>query len=138
MQSFRLSRTEYTKFHLAAFFALKSLHGLAVGYFFPHESRVVHLNYSVTRHKSHFFRRSSRYHAVHVYRIVLYSELYAYTAEVSLQFRVHFLQILGRDIRRVWVQFRKNQRHGFFYHVFHIHCIHIRVVDYSQQSVNLV
>ena len=138
MKQVLFARTINAQFHLAAFFTFQAFHGFTVCHNLTDKSRIIYFHNTVTCHQTHFFRGTALNDAVYMDGIVLNSKLDTDTAETTFQIGVYSFQVLGRNIRRMRVEFRKNLRHGFFHQFAHVYRIDILVVDNAQQRIQLV
>ena len=138
MQDFLLALAHDTELHFAALRTFQALHRFVVGHNLAHESRVVDFHNAVARHDAYLFGRTTGNDIADVNGVLLNGELHTDTAEATSQVVVHGLQVLGRDIGRVGVQFSQNLWHGIFYQFAHVHGVHILVIDDAEQAVQLV
>ena len=138
MKQVLFARTVNTQFHLAAFFTFQTFHGFTVCHNLTDKSRIIYFHNTVACHQTHFFRGTALNDAVYMNGIVLNGKLDTDTAETTFQIGVYSFQVLGRNIRRMRVEFRKNLRHGFFHQFAHVYRIYILVVDDAQQRIQLV
>ena len=122
------------EFHGGAFGTPQVFHYPFVAYAFAHESGIVDGNNAVAGQYAHFFGRAAGDNANHVDRIVQNIELYTNTAERTFQLLVDALQIFGRDIGRVGIEFAQYFRHDILYKFVSVYRIDVLLFDTLQQA----
>ena len=138
MQNFRLALTLDAHIHLGAFLASQMLeYEIPVGVL-AGGAHCVYRHNLVPGQQAHLGRRPVGYHLDNHNAVVVGLERDPDAVEVAYQGLVHFLQILGRDIGRMGIQFLQHRDHPLFHYRGHVHLFHVGEADQLQQPGHLL
>ena len=119
----------YRHVHLRSLRSSEALHNVGVAHFLPGNQRVVDGNDAVAGNDSHALRRAASNRLDDVERVFLHVELYAYAAEVAVEWFGQFLCLFLVGVSRVWVELFKHALDGVFNELVFVDGVHIVVVD---------